>query len=311
MTTASPNLETAASSRLLMGYMLGGLGSVLFATKSIAIKLAYAEGVDTETLLALRMLLSLPFYLVIGFVSLRGRQAGGAEPLGRGLIVKAGLVGILSYWFASYTDFLGLNYISAQLERLILFTYPLFTVLFGAVLFRQHVRPRALWAFVFSYAGLALIFAGAPAGASGALLIGAGLVIASAIAFALYQLLAKPLIGRIGPSLFTCIAMSAAAAVVVAQFLLTHEIGALMVSPRAMAYSVFLAIGATVIPSFLMNAALHRISAQANAVIGTLSPIATIVLATLILGETMTGSEWMGAALVLAGVGWFTLMERK
>jgi hypothetical protein len=142
MTTTSQSPQTAASSRLLMGYMLGGLGSILFATKSIAIKLAYAEGVDTETLLALRMLLSLPFYLVIGFVSLRGRQAGGAEPLGRGLIVKAGLVGILSYWFASYTDFLGLNYISAQLERLILFTYPLFTVLFGAVLLPARAPPR-------------------------------------------------------------------------------------------------------------------------------------------------------------------------
>jgi drug/metabolite transporter (DMT)-like permease len=305
------SVTPAAGSRLLIGYGLGALGSILFATKSIAIKLAYAEGVDTETLLALRMLLSLPFYLVVGAISLRGRAAGGAEPLGGGLVAKAGLVGILSYWFASYTDFLGLNYISAQLERLILFTYPLFTVLFGAVLFRQHVRPRALFAFVFSYAGLALIFAGAPAGTGDSLLIGAGLVIASAIAFALYQLLAKPLIGRIGPSLFTCIAMSAAAVVVIAQFLLTHPVGALLVSPYAFGCSLFLAIGATVIPSFLMNAALHRISAQANAVIGTLSPIATIALAAAILGEVMTGMEWLGAALIMAGVGWFTLTERK
>jgi len=164
---------------------------------------------------------------------------------------------------------------------------------------------------VFSYAGLALIFAGAPAGTGDSLLIGASLVIASAIAFALYQLLAKPLIGRLGPSLFTCIAMSAASIVVVAQFLLTHPVGALAVSPNAFACSLFLAIGATVIPSFLMNAALHRISAQANAVIGTLSPIATIVLAAAILGDMMTGTEWIGAALVIAGVGWFTLLERK
>ncbi|MEN3975296.1 DMT family transporter [Emcibacter sp. SYSU 3D8] len=303
--------SSAQRSRLAIGYGLGALGSILFATKGIAIKLAYEEGVDTETLLALRMLLSLPFYVVVGVMALRGRQTGGAEPLGRNLIVKAGLVGILSYWFASYTDFLGLNYISAQLERLILFTYPLFTVLFGALLFRQHVRPRALFAFVFSYAGLALIFAGAPAGTGDSLLIGASLVIASAIAFALYQLLAKPMIGRIGPSLFTCIAMSAASIVVVAQFLLTHEVGALAVSPNAFACSLFLAIGATVIPSFLMNAALHRISAQANAVIGTLSPIATIVLAAAILGEVMTGTEWIGAVLIIAGVGWFTLMERR
>lgn len=303
--------SSAQRSRLAIGYVMGALGSILFATKGIAIKLAYEEGVDTETLLALRMLLSLPSYMVVGVMALRGRQTGGAEPLGRTLIVKAGLVGILSYWFASYTDFLGLNYISAQLERLILFTYPLFTVLFGALLFRQHVRPRALFAFVFSYAGLALIFAGAPAGTGDSLLIGASLVIASAIAFALYQLLAKPLIGRIGPSLFTCIAMSAASIVVVAQFLLTHPVDALLVSPNALLCSLFLAIGATVIPSFLMNAALHRISAQANAVIGTLSPIATIVLAAAILGEVMTGTEWIGAVLIIAGVGWFTLMERR
>lgn len=309
MTTQTAS--SAQRSRLAVGYVMGALGSILFATKGIAIKLAYAEGVDTETLLALRMLLSLPFYMFVGVMALRGRQTGGAEPLGRNLIVKAGLVGILSYWFASYTDFLGLNYISAQLERLILFTYPLFTVLFGALLFRQHVRPRALFAFVFSYAGLALIFADAPAGTGDSLLIGASLVTASAIAFALYQLLAKPLIGRIGPSLFTCIAMSAASIVVVAQFLLTHPVGALAVSPNAFACSLFLAIGATVIPSFLMNAALHRISAQANAVIGTLSPIATIVLAAAILGEMMTGTEWIGAVLIIAGVGWFTLMERR
>jgi drug/metabolite transporter (DMT)-like permease len=127
-------------------------------------------------------------------------------------------------------------------------------VLFGALLFRQHVRPKALFAFVFSYAGLAMIFAGA----GSALFIGAGLVILSAIAFALYQLLAKPLIGRIGPSLFTCIAMSAAAMVVIAQFLLSHPLAALAVTPDAFLCSLFLAIGATVIPSFLMNAALHR-----------------------------------------------------
>ena len=124
-------------------------------------------------------------------------------------------------------------------------------------------------------------------------------------------MLAKPLIGRIGPSLFTCIAMSAASIVVVAQFLLTHPVDALLVSPNAFACSLFLAISATVIPSFLMNAALHRISAQANAVIGTLSPIATIALAAAILGEVMTGTEWIGAVLIIAGVGWFTLMERR
>ncbi|MBI1180363.1 MAG: EamA family transporter [Alphaproteobacteria bacterium] len=309
MSTVLDRPETR-SSRQLAGYGLGALGAVLFSTKSIAIKLAYAEGVDAQTLLALRMVISLPFYLAIGAVALRARRREGAAAIEPALAGRAALVGVLGYWFASYVDFMGLEHISAQFERLILFTYPLFTVVFGALFFGQRVRPRALLAFVFSYAGLALLFAGATATGPD-LYRGTGLVLMAAVAFALYQLLAKQVIARTGPRLFTCIAMSSAGAVAIGQFLVTHPSAALLVPPRAAASAVFLAIGATVVPSFLLNAALHRISAQANAVIGTLSPLATIGLAALILGETMSGTDWLGAALVIAGVGWFTLADRR
>jgi drug/metabolite transporter (DMT)-like permease len=136
-------------------------------------------------------------------------------------------------------------------------------------------------------------------------------VLAAAIAFAFYQLFAKGLIERVGPRLFTCIAMAGAAVGAFVQFFLMHPASTLIVSSRVYLLSLFLAIGATVLPSFFLNAALHRISAQANATIGTLSPVATILLAVLILGEHLTLADTLGTALVLLGVGWFTLSERR
>ena len=314
-TSADPPSPAAAPARpprgVWIGYAFAALGAVLFSTKAIFIKLAYAEGINAETLLALRMLLSLPFYVAIGLVAVGARWRTGRKLPERGLVVRAALVGILGYWFASYTDFLGLLYISAQFERLILFTYPAFVVVLGALFFAQPIRPRTLFGIAISYAGLALIFATKHTEVGSDVAKGAALVLSAAIAFALYQLLAKDLIGKIGPRLFTCIAMSGAAAGALLQFALTQPLGSLLVGPKLLVYGVLLAIGATVLPSFLLNAALQRISAQANATIGTLSPVVTILLAVVILGEHFAWIDACGTALVIAGVGWFTLADRK
>jgi len=311
MTTVQDEREAPA--RLPMtGYALGAAGAILFSAKGVIIKLAYAEGIDAETLLALRMGLSLPFYIVIGVLAARGMRARALELPPRGLVLQAMGVGALGYWFSSYVDFLGLQYISASFERLILFTYPLFTVLFGALLFRQPIRLRALLAFLVSYAGLALIFLQNFAVAGVDVARGSGCVMMAAMSFALYQLMARDLIGRIGSSwLFTCIAMSAAAFASLLQFAAVRPFSALLVSPRLFALSVAIAIGATVLPTFLMNAALQRISAQANATIGTVSPVATMVLAVLVLGESVTPAEIAGAVLVMVSVGWFTLADSR
>ncbi len=307
VTTAEP-VRTPAP---WIGYALAAAGAILFSSKGVIIKFAYAEKVDTETLLALRMGLSVPIYVAIGLIAL-SRQGRPAALEGR-MVAASLAVGVLGYWFASYTDFLGLVYISAPFERLILFTYPLFTVLLGAAFFGQPFRMRALLAFALSYAGLALVFAkDAQAGGVDAIRTGAALVLCSAVAFALYQLLAKPRIGAIGPKLFTCIAMSGAAVASLIQFLLLRDLSVLAgLSARAWVVAIVLAAIGTVVPSFLLSAALHRISAQANAVIGTISPVATLALAALLLGEQVTAVDLLGAALVLAGVGWFTLAERK
>jgi drug/metabolite transporter (DMT)-like permease len=311
----SPAIVAAASAAprgyVEMGYIFAAVGAFLFSTKAIAIKLAYEEPVDAATLLALRMAMALPFYAVIAWHAVHDLNKRGDPLPSSGLVIKSALVGAIGYWFASYTDFLGLEYISASFERLILFTYPFFVVVFGAMFFGQPISGRVLAAVGLSYVGLAVIFV-EKAGLEGHnTAIGASLVLSAAVAFALYQLLAKGLIGRVGPKLFTCIAMAGAGVGAFLQFFVTHPPADLVVSSRVYLLALFLGIGSTVLPTFFMNAALHRISAQANATIGTLSPVATILLAVAILGERLSLADILGTALVLAGVGWFALAERN
>ena len=294
-----------------MGYVMAAIGAALFAAKGIIVKLAYAQGIDAETALALRMILSLPFYLVIGLHAFSSMKSSGQALPDARLWMRMIGVGLIGYWTSSYLDFKGLEYISAHFERLILFTYPLFVVLLGAAFFRQPIRRKALLAFAVSYAGLALIFAQTMAAFGAGTMTGALYVLSAAVTFALYQLLAKPLIMKIGPQLFTCIAMGAAGVAVILQFLLTHPVEAIFVSPALWGLGLALAFGATVLPSFFLSAALKQISAQANATIGMLSPVVTIVLAMAVLGDTVSGTDWLGAALVIVGIGWFTLSERK
>jgi len=295
---------------LPLGYAFAAAGALLFSTKGIIVKLAYGYDVSPETLIALRAAFSLPFYLAIGaFAWINLRLGGGALPSAR-LMGKAMLIGVFGVWFASYTDFIGLTLISAQFERLILFTYPLFVVLFGALFFKQRVSARALAALGFSYVGLALIFTEHLVLEGQAIVIGSALVIVSAIAFALYQFMAKDVIAEMGPRLFTCVAMTGAGMAAFADFLVTRDARELLVSGPLLGYSLLLAFAATVLPSFFMNAALHRIPAHANAAIGILGPVSTLLLAVAILGEPLTLIGVLGSVLVLAGVGWFTLAER-
>ncbi len=300
----------AASRNLLLGYVFAVLGALTFSSKAIFIKLAYAEGTGVETLLALRMMLSLPVYVAVGALSLRDRRRRGEGLPGRRLFVEAVIVGALGYWVAMYFDFLGLARIPAQLNVLILMTYPLFVVIFGAIVFGFPVQVRAVIAFAVSYAGLAVIFSGKLGSADGDMMLGAAFVLGSAVVFALYMLFAREMIGRMGPRLFTCVTMITVAALAIGEFLAVEPISALAITPAAWGYAILLAVVSTIIPTFLMNAALQHITAQANATIGMLSPVATILMAVVVLGEMLTTRDVLGAALVVGGVGWFTLGRR-
>lgn len=291
-----------------LGYGFAALGAVLFAAKGILIKLTFAEGVDTLTLLALRMGLSVPIYIAVGFIAYAGERQKAVPMPAYG---KALLIGMIGYWFSSYADFKGLETLTPQFERLILFTYPLFVLLLGAVLFHMPLRWKSLVAFGVAYLGLAVVFLADFETGGGDIVVGALWVLGAAVSFALYQLLAGGSIAILGAPLFTSVAMTGAAIVVLLQFLVTHPLSALVVSGRAFALAVTLALGATVLPSFLMSAALSRISAAANSTIGTLSPVVTLFLAVLILNEPLRGVDLLGTALVVGGVGLFTAVDRR
>ncbi|KKC24339.1 DMT family transporter [Sphingomonas sp. SRS2] len=293
----------------LIGFVLSACGAMLFALKGILIKLIYAYDVDTSTLLAMRMMLSAPVFAAVGVYAWHRRPAE-MRPDARSMGLAA-LIGILGYHLSSWLDFEGLQTLEAQTERLILFTYPFFVIIFGRILLRHPLRAHAMAGAALSYAGLIVMFGADPSRLTPSMLGGAGLVLAAAAAFALYQLFAREIILRCGPALFTAIAMCAASATVIGQFALTHSPGALALPQPAWLLILMLAIFSTVVPTFMMSAGTARIGAQGTAIISTLSPVVTIVLAILILAEPFGLPEAAGTLLVIGGVGLFTLLDSR
>ncbi len=314
-TTAPPN---RISPWLLTwgGYILAMLGAFLFASKGIWIKLAYNYHVDASTLMALRLSMATPFFVLFGVLTFWRGKARGTHTLPAlrerpGLYLRALGVGALGYWLASYTDFESLTTLSPQFERLILFTYPLFVILLGAFLFKQPMRVKAVWAFLISYLGLGLVFVTDLRTGGSAVVVGALWCMVSSVAFALYLLLAKPLIARMGPSLFTSWAMSGAAIVTGIHFFLVHRLSDIHMTPALFSLCLGLAIGATVLPSYLTNFALSRISSQANAIISFINPIFTLILSALILNQHITLADIIGTILVLTGVGLYVWIDQR
>ncbi|MCV6601214.1 MAG: DMT family transporter [Cohaesibacter sp.] len=302
---------SSPSQNLWIGIALAAIGSLLFSTKAIFAKLAYAAGdLPVETMLALRMSIALPFFLITGLRLLQ-KEPARRTLLSPGLLIKTGLIGILGYYCASFLDFSGLKYLTAQMERLILFTYPLFVVLFGALFFKQTLTKWTILSFAISYAGLAILFSSSSSRNNPDLTIGALFVLGSAISFALYQLLAKELITKMGSRLFTSFAMSAAAIATLMHFSLLHPLQNIWVNNEIGFYVTLIAIFSTVIPAYMLNEALNRIGPQMVGMLGNLSPLFTTTMAIFILGEAFGPYEAIGTLVVLSGIVLFSHMDQK
>lgn len=294
----------------LSGYLLCAGGATLFSTKAIFIKLAFVEQTNATLMLAWRMIFAVPFFIAVGIWAYRSKLQSGATMPGARVVASAVATGCIGYYFSSYADFKGLEYITAQLERLLLFTYPLFVMFLAAVFMRQPLTRWGLGAAAITYAGLAIVFGlDLPTGGRN-IFIGSGFVIAAAFAFAIYQLLAKRYISRLGSALFTSIALtSSGIACILHQAFWSG--GNFAASSYFLSLCAACAIFATVIPSFLINAGMARISSQAVAMISTISPLVTIILAVLILHEPFTIADAFGSAMVLAGVGLYTWSDMR
>jgi drug/metabolite transporter (DMT)-like permease len=292
------------------GYGLAAAGAALFSTKAIFIKLAFQEQVDAALMLAYRMLFSLPFFTAIGALAYARKSLRG-EPLpGMKAVSRAMLTGFVGYYLASQFDFAGLEYISAQLERLTLFTYPLFVMFIGAAFYGDRITAAGVAAAVVTYIGLAIVFAADLPDGGRDTVTGSLLVLGAAVTFALHQILAKHFMAPLGSALFTAISLSTAGVLCILHQAVVSG-GNYSASPRFLWLSAGCAIVATVMPSFLINAGLARSSPQAVSMISTVSPIVTIVLAVAILGEPFTAADAIGSSLVLAGVGLFTWGESR
>lgn len=283
-----------------IGVTFALLAAVGFSAKAIFVKLAYLDAsVDAVTLLALRMAFSVPFFIAVALWA----KYQHAEPLSRhDRLLVLGL-GLLGYYASSFLDFLGLEYITAGVERLILFLYPTMTVILTSVIFRRAITRTTLAAMALCYAGIALVFlheAGAKQG--GSLALGAGLVFASTLTYSGYLVGAGHAIRRIGATRFTAYAMVVASAASLVQFAVTHPLHALALPARVYGLSVGLAIFSTALPVFMLSYAIRRIGSGNASLIGAIGPVSTIYMAYLILGESLSLMQIFGSALVLGGV---------
>ena len=283
----------------VVGLLLAVGGVVFFSLRPIFIKLAYAWVTDPVTLLALRMVFSVPFFIA---AALWVRSATGHRPLAGRELAAVVALGILSYYGASFLDFLALQYIPAGLGRLLLFTYPTIVVVLSAVLLRKGVTGREVAALVITYAGLLLVFAHSLEEEQKNFWLGAAFAFASSICYAVYLVAGAEVISRVGSVRFTAYAMSAASVACILQFLLLRPLSALEVPAPVYGYAIAMAVLSTALPVFMTSEALRRVGANTVAIIGALGPVTTIVFGWLGLEETMTPLQLAGAALVLVGV---------
>jgi drug/metabolite transporter (DMT)-like permease len=294
-------------SSALSGGLLVAIAAFGFSAKAILVKLAYLHQVDAVTLLAMRMAFSLPFFLAMGLVGQSSAHPERTTLADGGRVVMLGLLG---YYLASLLDFWGLEFISAGLERLILFLYPTLVVVFSALFLGRAIKRREMAALILSYLGIALVVRQQIALEQSHTLWGVGLVFGSTLAYAAYLLGSFRIITRLGPTRFTAYGMTVACIACLIQFALTHPLSALRVPDQVYVLALLMAVFSTVLPALFLSFGIHRIGASRASLISSIGPVATIVLAYAVLGEVMYLEQWMGSLLVLAGVLIVTL-ERK
>src|SRR3970040_964421 len=291
--------ERPTRSYFLAGLLLAVGGVVFFSLRPIFIKLAYDWVTDPVTLLALRMVFSVPFFIA---AAVWVRSGTDHRPLAAHELAAVAALGILSYYGASFLDFLALQYIPAGLGRLLLFTYPTIVVILSAALLRKRATAREIAALVLTYAGLALVFAHSLEGEQKNFWLGAALAFASSICYALYLVAGAEVITRVGSVRVTAYALSAASAACILQFFALRPLSALDLPAPVYGYAVAMAVVSTAIPAFMISEALRRIGANTVAIIGALGPVTTLLCGYVGLDEVMTPVQTAGSALVLVGV---------
>jgi drug/metabolite transporter (DMT)-like permease len=287
---------------------LGGLaiavgGAVLFSTKAVVAKLLYRYHIDAVTLIAFRMLFSLPIFAAVAIWKMRSEP-----PLSRADRWRIVGLGLIGYYLSSFLDFLGLQYISVGLERLILFLTPTFVLLISSTWLKQHISRRQWLALLLSYAGIVLVFVHDLQG-GGKIALGSVLVLGSAISYGIYLLASGEMVKRLGSLRLVAYAMCVSSVACIGQFFLLRPVDYLIQPMPVYWLSLVNGILCTVMPVFMTMIAVQRVGAGVASQAGMIGPVSTLFLGAVILSEPVTSWQLAGTALVLAGI--YTLSKVK
>jgi drug/metabolite transporter (DMT)-like permease len=285
----------------LSGLLLAAAGAIAFSGKAIIVKLSYRYGVDAVTVIMYRMLLALPFFLLLGWWSERQTFARD-NPLSKRDVMGIVALGFVGYYLSSYLDFLGLQYITASLERLILYLNPTLVVLLGWLLFKKEIQPIRMLAMGVSYSGVLLVFAHELSFAGTDVVLGSSLVFASALTYAVYLIYSGQLVQRVGAMRLVGWATSVACVCCIVQFLVLRPLSAAVVPTEVLWLAALNALACTVAPVLMVMMAIERIGAALTAQTGMIGPMATIALGVLLLDEPLNVWIGLGTLLVLSGV---------
>lgn len=291
----------------LTGFLITLAGAILFSTKAIFVKLAFRETqVDAVTLLALRMLFSLPFYLVAAW--LVAKKENKAVLSARDWLFVF-ILGILGYYLSSLFDFIGLQYVSAGLERLILFLYPTFAVLINTFFFRTKLSRIQVIALALTYLGIGIAYVGELHldTSNPKFFYGSFMIFLCAITYSCYLVGTGRLVHKVGVTRYTAYAMLASTLGIFINFMVTHNIQTIPFTATLTWYSIALAVVATVLPSFMMSSGMKSIGSNNASIITSIGPISTIIQAHFFLGEKIIAEQIWGTVLVIAGIiliGW-------
>ena len=290
------------------GFLWAVLGTILFSTKAILIKLCFkTTNIDASSLLMLRMLFALPFYAAAMWYYFANQQLKKVKP---STYFAAGLIGLLGYYVSSLFDFIGLQYVSASIERIILFIYPTLAVLLNLLIFKVAITKRQWLAILITYIGIGLAYWGElnQIPDTKMFFFGTWMILLCAITFAFYLVGSGKIIPKIGAPQFTSLSMLAASVGIFIHYFVTHPQGIASIVDMPILYSssiwlvIALAIIGTVIPSFLMSGGMKRIGSNDLAIITSIGPVSTLFQARWILNEAFSWEQILGTVFVVLGV---------
>ena len=286
-------------STYIKGITLVFLGAVCFSTKAIFAKLAFKYGVDGITILMIRMLFSLPFYIVILFFENNKKSIRIPQKTWTTILI----LGIIGYYLAALFDFIGLQYVSANLERIVIFTYPTFVLLMGKLFFNRKILPIQFLAILICYIGIILAFYSDKSIYNTANLgKGCVFILLSSLTYAFYLVNSDTVIKKIGTVRFTCISMIISCMAVLIHFAILHGFSIFNFPKQVYWLGICIAIISTVLPSFLMTNGIRLIGSSNMSIVASIGPIATIFMSYFILKEHISLLHLLGTFFVLIGV---------